>query len=239
MRVTLPIHTINSMKSLILELREDAQQSETFDPEISSYLFDELLFSVDALLVHAGVKANPAVAPTIERLLASPSRRQYQGWRTSLGTQVVRLSDGFPHELPLRLDLRNHSPTGFDWGYGGSGPMQLSLALCADYIGNDQVALAVYEMVKTNLIARLPQDETWLMGSREIIPVLRHILDTHDFHHLDDPRLCDVRYAIADCANLVSDLYGSPSSEHPHASQINQLKAHIQMVQHDVERISP
>jgi len=26
--------------------------------------------------------------------------------------------------------VRNHSPDGFAWGYGGSGPAQLALAIC-------------------------------------------------------------------------------------------------------------
>jgi hypothetical protein len=29
------------------------------------------------------------------------------------------------YELPMRLELANHSPTGFEWGYGGSGSAQL------------------------------------------------------------------------------------------------------------------
>src|SRR5215469_11969326 len=32
----------------------------------------------------------------------------------------------------MRLELVNHSPSGFDWGPGGSGPAQLALALLAD-----------------------------------------------------------------------------------------------------------
>jgi hypothetical protein len=39
--------------------------------------------------------------------------------------------------LELRLDIVNHSPDGFNWGYKGSGPAQLSLALLADAIPND------------------------------------------------------------------------------------------------------
>ena len=31
-------------------------------------------------------------------------------------------------KLNPRLDLFNHSPTGFEWGYGGSGPAQTALA---------------------------------------------------------------------------------------------------------------
>src|SRR5258708_37021638 len=49
------------------------------------------------------------------------------------GQSLVTVCDGQKSEpLPLRLDLFNHSPTGFGWGYGGSGPAQLALALLAD-----------------------------------------------------------------------------------------------------------
>jgi len=34
--------------------------------------------------------------------------------------------------LDPRLSIVNHSPTGFAWGYWGSGPAQLSFALIAD-----------------------------------------------------------------------------------------------------------
>ena len=45
------------------------------------------------------------------------------------GQSLVTVCDGQKSEpLPLRLDLFNHSPTGFSWGYGGSGPAQLALA---------------------------------------------------------------------------------------------------------------
>ena len=44
----------------------------------------------------------------------------YAGNRTKAGAMVA--VDGDP--LELRLDLRSHSPTGFDWGCGGSGAAQ-------------------------------------------------------------------------------------------------------------------
>jgi hypothetical protein len=43
--------------------------------------------------------------------------------------------------LPPRLDLFNHSPAGFDWGYGGSGPAQLALAMLADALVHDAETL--------------------------------------------------------------------------------------------------
>lgn len=60
------------------------------------------------------------------------------------------------NSLPARLDLRNHSSSGFGWGYGGSGPSQLALALCAHATGDDQRALRVYQEFKWKVVANLP-----------------------------------------------------------------------------------
>lgn len=70
------------------------------------------------------------------------------------------------HGIDPRLDLRRHSPTGFEFGYGGSGPAQLALAILADYanetgyglphLAGDEVALNTYQSFKREFIARLP-----------------------------------------------------------------------------------
>ena len=68
-------------------------------------------------------------------------------------------TDGVP--LNPRFDLRNHSPTGFNWGYAGSGPAQLALALVADALGNDNLALSLHQRFKSRFVARLPTGEAW------------------------------------------------------------------------------
>lgn len=46
--------------------------------------------------------------------------------------------DGRPLAVEPSLRIRNHSPTGFAWGYNGSGPAQLALAiLLAAGLGED------------------------------------------------------------------------------------------------------
>jgi len=62
-------------------------------------------------------------------------------------------------ELAPRLDLRNHSPTGFEWGYGGSGPAQLALAICAHATGDDERALSVYQRFKDRFVASRHSDD--------------------------------------------------------------------------------
>lgn len=69
--------------------------------------------------------------------------------------------------LDPRPDLRNHSPTGFEWGYGGSGPAQLALALLADHLADDERAMSLYQRFKFAVVAGLPH-HGWSLTSREI-----------------------------------------------------------------------
>ncbi len=93
----------------------------------------------------------------------SSSALVFQGHRSGDGqeTAVYAVAAGSaPVLLDWRLDLRNHSPTGLEWGYLGSGPAQLSLAMCARVVGDDR-AIKVYQRVKERIIATLPRNEGW------------------------------------------------------------------------------
>ena len=69
--------------------------------------------------------------------------------------------------LDLRLDLRNHSPTGFSWGYGGSGPAQLALAILAHEFGAE-TALDGYQDFKFDVVACWPMREDWQIAGEEL-----------------------------------------------------------------------
>jgi hypothetical protein len=84
--------------------------------------------------------------------------KTYIGTRTDHGVAVVVQDDGACRALDPRRDLRNHSPDGFEWGYAGSGPAQLALALAADVLGDDERAREVYQRLKVKLIGRLAND---------------------------------------------------------------------------------
>ena len=68
--------------------------------------------------------------------------------------------------LDPRLDLRNHSPDGFEWGYSGSGPAQLALAILAVEF-DDEFAVAHYQKFKDDFIAPIT-DAGWGMESNSI-----------------------------------------------------------------------
>ncbi len=56
--------------------------------------------------------------------------------------------------------LRTHSPDGsVSWGYLGSGPSQLALALLLDFGATDKEALDWYQDFKRDVIAQLPETD--------------------------------------------------------------------------------
>jgi hypothetical protein len=93
----------------------------------------------------------------------------YEGTRTPEGVSVTcRDEQGQERPLPPRLDLWNHSPTGFEYGYGGSGPAQLSLALLADALGDDAKAVQLHQAFKWEVTARLPARQNWTLSDEEV-----------------------------------------------------------------------
>ena len=92
------------------------------------------------------------------------------------GQSLVTVCDGQKSEpLPLRLDLFNHSPTGFSWGYGGSGPAQLALALLADALGDDDRAVRLHQCFKFKVVACWPEGERWWITAEQIAAVVKVI----------------------------------------------------------------
>lgn len=72
------------------------------------------------------------------------------------------------YPLDPRHDLRNHSPTGFSWGYGGSGPAQFALALLADALGDDIIALDRYQAFKWEVVCHASQSAQFIITDEAI-----------------------------------------------------------------------
>ena len=101
----------------------------------------------------------------------------YHGKRSPDGTCEVWVEDHLNHPanrariapsrpLPLRLELRDHSPTGFGWGDDGSGPAQLALALLIDATGDETLAIRHYQAFKRRVVAAWK--ESWSITAEEV-----------------------------------------------------------------------
>lgn len=72
----------------------------------------------------------------------------------------------------------NHSPDGFNWGYGGSGPAQLALALLLEET-DTETATKLYQTFKWHVIALLPKDKNWEVTSENIQKWIGAAFGTH------------------------------------------------------------
>jgi hypothetical protein len=71
--------------------------------------------------------------------------------------QNTVIVDGEPLDLKSSLKVSNHSPTGFNWGYGGSGAAQFALALLMRYFPTPE-AVKYYQKFKFGWVAGLPRN---------------------------------------------------------------------------------
>ena len=110
--------------------------------------------------------------------------KRYEGRREGHAADVT--VDGRP--LNPRLDLWNHSPSGFEWGYGGSGPAQLALALLADHLGNDDTAIGLHQDFKSRVVASLPY-RGWTLTGEQIRNALAGLKLPALASTLEDPDL--------------------------------------------------
>jgi len=105
-----------------------------------------------------------------------PETRYFAHRISECGHQPVYkqlLPDGEPVELSPAPSqkLHNHSPDGFQWGYGGSGPAQLALALLLDATTNPSTALSYYQEFKWDRVAELGDE--WSMNRSGILGWIR------------------------------------------------------------------
>lgn len=77
--------------------------------------------------------------------------------------------DGVIIDPAVSLKVVNHSPTGFCWGYQGSGPAQLALAILLIHLNGDKErALSLYHDFKFNVIAKLPMDDDFELTDMQV-----------------------------------------------------------------------
>lgn len=87
---------------------------------------------------------------------------QYRGVKTESGQcHVFRDTQLLSPERSQKV--LNHSPEGFSWGYGGSGPAQLALALLLDVTDDVAMSRSLHQRFKAEVIAKLDTEDNFLL----------------------------------------------------------------------------
>lgn len=80
-------------------------------------------------------------------------------WKTGKVTvHVTKYMSEIEIDVKESLKHVNHSPTGFSWGYAGSGPAQLALSILL-ILCSQKDALRLYQGFKSDVIAVLPHED--------------------------------------------------------------------------------
>jgi len=85
----------------------------------------------------------------------------YCGWRDKSGNDKATVN-GKPLE-----HIKHHSPSGMNWGYGGSGPADLALSILTDFLEGDKPqAMQWHQDFKWDFVAFFR--DSWSLTSTEI-----------------------------------------------------------------------
>jgi len=106
---------------------------------------------------------------------ATESTHVYAGNRDSgmpVGEACSVTVDG--DSLDCRYDLLSASPSGFEWGYGGSGPAQLAIAILA-HAYDDEFAQEYHQQFKRDVVAELPED-SWTLTKADLNEWRREVI---------------------------------------------------------------
>lgn len=88
----------------------------------------------------------------------SAIKKVYFGKRTSaIGAQRIKvLAVEKEYDLP---HIEKHSPDGFNWGYGGSGPADTALSILTDFLGDQDQAERFYQDFKCAFVANIKKED--------------------------------------------------------------------------------
>lgn len=110
----------------------------------------------------------------------------YSGTKKNIGHNEVLIKEEYFNDASINHVLEHierHSPDGFQWGYGGSGPADLALSILTDYctrmrMNEETVDLVegYYQKFKKDFIASSPDElnitseqiEEWLPDNWKI-----------------------------------------------------------------------
>jgi len=90
----------------------------------------------------------------------------YRGNRSQNAGSLVVTKDGEILSPGPSQKIWNHSPDGFQWGYGGSGPAQLALALLLDVTDNTETAVKLHQDFKFDLVVQW--GDAWAISTEQI-----------------------------------------------------------------------
>lgn len=104
-----------------------------------------------------------------QELRSYADKVSYVGVVENYDHKVYKFVSGTTTELPTCTDTYNHSRE-LAWGYAGSGPAQLALAILCDlFQGDTERALRLHQEFKFDIIVNLNGDSGWVLKGHDLL----------------------------------------------------------------------
>ena len=107
--------------------------------------------------------------------------KKIEGWNEDI--VCSRDADGIHTNVPRRIT--NHSPDGFEWGYGGSGPADFALNILSIFMGQEE-AWKYHQDFKWAAVARIPH-EGGIIRCADILEWIKKRQEASDVETFDFP----------------------------------------------------
>lgn len=142
--------------------------------------------------------------------------RVYRGLRLPDGTAKVEAGKLTANARPPMREVEplkhlvRHSPDGYNWGYGGSGPSDLARSIIGDTMGTDSPPAHVYQQFKGKVIASFDPTKGWRLTSYEILEFFKR-----EFKYMVEALNCAVCQQAFEAVSRKDGKYECPSCGKP------------------------
>ena len=104
-------------------------------------------------------------------------RREENGDANLSDEQVFVVRDGRVRLIDPRKDLECCSPDGLSWGYRGSGPAQLAVAMLMEVFGDWERVQRIRHEFNDRFVTKIPQNRNWTADGADIRGIALQIED--------------------------------------------------------------
>lgn len=94
----------------------------------------------------------------------APEIKVFRGIKPLTGNLLVTIN-GKELSPERSQKIFNHSPNGFAWGYDGSGPAQLALAILLECVESADEAITFHQDFKREIVAGFKIDHPWILSA--------------------------------------------------------------------------
>jgi hypothetical protein len=98
-------------------------------------------------------------------------RREENGDANLFDEHVFVAREGHVRFLDPRYELETFSPDGLSWGYAGSGPSQLAIAMLMEVLGDWSRVKRLWPRFLDHFVVKVPRGANWTADGADVLAV--------------------------------------------------------------------